>query len=93
MSAKQSLSSSTAAIFFLLTLHLDQFDVIWMTTPNPSLLYVPWYFTLGSFENVFTSRIINLGPTDHPACSLQQLSTGQNTPKYLLHGDVFRESK
>ena len=29
MSAKRSLTSSTVAIFFLQTLHLDQFDVIW----------------------------------------------------------------
>jgi hypothetical protein len=41
-----------------------------MTTPNPSLSYVPWYFTLGSFENVLTSIIIVLDPTDHPAGSL-----------------------
>jgi hypothetical protein len=41
-------------------------------SPNPSVLYVPWYFTLGSFENVLTSRIIVLGPTNHPGGSLQQ---------------------
>jgi malonyl CoA-acyl carrier protein transacylase len=70
-------------------------DRLRMTTACPSVLYVPWYFTLESFENVFTSRIIDLGPTDHLIGLLQQLSTGQNqsTPKYLLHDDVFKESK
>jgi hypothetical protein len=53
-----------------------------MTTPNPSVLYVPWYFTLGSFANVFASRIIALDPTDHPAGLLQQFTTGQNNIKF-----------
>jgi hypothetical protein len=53
-----------------------------MTKPNPSVLGVPWYFTLGSFENVITSIIIGLDPTDHPAGSLQQFSMGQNNVKF-----------
>jgi hypothetical protein len=35
-----------------------------MTTPNPSVSYVPWYFSLGSFENVLTSTIIVLDPKE-----------------------------